>query len=83
MEAVFYPVNNSTSLRLRCTVEPKPIGSFHYLRGLKRDRTTAVQVIVFPFLVEDQAPAWKEQGERSQQWFGYEFLLPAKRPATA
>jgi 8-oxo-dGTP pyrophosphatase MutT (NUDIX family) len=52
-------------------VEPKPLGSFHYMKGLKRERTTAVQVIVFPFLVEDQAPAWKEQGERSQQWFGY------------
>jgi 8-oxo-dGTP pyrophosphatase MutT (NUDIX family) len=52
-------------------VEPKPIGSYHYLKGLKRDQTTAVQVIVFPFLVQDQAPAWKEQGERSQQWFGY------------
>ena len=52
-------------------VEPKPIGSYRYLKGLKRDQNTPVQVIVFPFRVEDQAPAWKEQGERSQQWFGY------------
>ena len=52
-------------------VEPKPIGSYHYLKDLKREQTTAVQVIVFPFRVEGQAKAWKEQGERSQKWFGY------------
>jgi 8-oxo-dGTP pyrophosphatase MutT (NUDIX family) len=49
-------------------VEPNPIGSYRYEKQLKRE-STAVQVIVFPFCVEDQAPAWKEQGQRDQAWY--------------
>ena len=53
-------------------VEPKPIGSYRYLKAMKADQTAAVQVIVFPFLVLDQAPSWKEQGQRDFRWFRYQ-----------
>ena len=42
-----------------------------YPKRLKGDETVAVQVIVFPFLVEAQVESWKEQDQRSLQWFGY------------
>jgi ADP-ribose pyrophosphatase YjhB (NUDIX family) len=48
-----------------------PIGSYRYLKRLKGERTTAVQVIVFPFRAETHVEAWKEQGQRSHGWFGY------------
>ena len=50
-------------------VERKPIGSYRYDKRLKRQQSTAVQVIVFPFRVDRQAEAWKEQGQRDQAWF--------------
>jgi 8-oxo-dGTP pyrophosphatase MutT (NUDIX family) len=53
-------------------VESKPIGSYRYLKRLKADRTTAVQVIVFPFLVREQTESWKEQGQRELRWFRYQ-----------
>jgi hypothetical protein len=28
-------------------------------------------VIVFPFRVQDQILVWKEQGQRTLEWFGY------------
>jgi 8-oxo-dGTP pyrophosphatase MutT (NUDIX family) len=49
-------------------IEPRPFGSYSYVKRLKRE-TTAVQVIVFPFRVQDQAAAFKEQGQRTLQWF--------------
>jgi 8-oxo-dGTP pyrophosphatase MutT (NUDIX family) len=52
-------------------IEAKPLGSYRYLKRLKRDADIAVQVIVFPFLVEAQVESWKEQDQRSLQWFGY------------
>ncbi|HXV01733.1 MAG TPA: NUDIX domain-containing protein [Caulobacteraceae bacterium] len=52
-------------------VADQPIGSYRYLKRLKGERTTAVQVIVFPFRAEAHAEAWKEQGQRSHAWFRY------------
>jgi 8-oxo-dGTP pyrophosphatase MutT (NUDIX family) len=52
-------------------VESKPLGSYRYLKRLKGDDVIAVQVIVFPFLVGAQVESWKEQDQRSMQWFGY------------
>jgi 8-oxo-dGTP pyrophosphatase MutT (NUDIX family) len=51
--------------------EPTPLGSYRYLKRIKRDQAIAVQVIVFPFHVHDQILVWKEQGQREQEWFGY------------
>ncbi|MFI4974344.1 MAG: NUDIX hydrolase [Caulobacterales bacterium] len=53
-------------------VEERPIGSYHYLKQLKGERTTAVQVIVFPLLVLGRAEDWKEQGQRHAEWFRYQ-----------
>ena len=52
-------------------IEATPLGSYRYLKRLKGDDSIAVQVIVFPFLVEAQVESWKEQDQRSLQWFGY------------
>ena len=53
-------------------VEDKPVGSYSYDKRLKRDDTTAVQVIVFPFRVQAQAEDWKEQHQRRFAWFRYQ-----------
>ena len=52
-------------------VASRPLGSYRYLKRLKADEAIAVQVIVFPFLVEAQVEDWKEQGQRSIEWFPY------------
>ncbi len=52
--------------------EDRPIGSYRYLKRFKRERTTDVQVIVFPFRVQGQAGAWKEQGQRLYRWVRYQ-----------
>ena len=49
-------------------ITAKPLGSYHYPKQMKNGQTRAVQVIVFPFRVEDQAPAFKEQGQRTARW---------------
>jgi 8-oxo-dGTP pyrophosphatase MutT (NUDIX family) len=51
-------------------VEAKPIGSYRYLKRSKRNEN-AVQVIVFPFLVENHVETWREQGQRAMQWFSW------------
>jgi 8-oxo-dGTP pyrophosphatase MutT (NUDIX family) len=53
-------------------VEDAPLGSYRYDKRLKGDDTSAVQVIVFPFLVQAQAEDWKEQGQRVFEWFRYQ-----------
>jgi 8-oxo-dGTP pyrophosphatase MutT (NUDIX family) len=53
-------------------IETAPIGSYHYQKHLKGERSAAVQVIVFPMLVERVAEAWKEQGQRRAEWFRYQ-----------
>ena len=52
-------------------VEDRPLGSYRYIKQLKADRETAVQVIVFPLRVDGQAADFKERGQRDWQWFGY------------
>lgn len=53
-------------------IEPRPIGSYRYLKQLKGDQEIAVQVILFPFLVAGQIDSWKEQGQREFSWFRYQ-----------
>ena len=53
-------------------VEDASVGSYRYDKRLKRDETTSVQVIVFPFRVQAQAEDWKEQGQRVLEWFRYQ-----------
>ncbi len=52
-------------------VEPAPVGSYRYLKRLRGEATAVVQVIVFPFLVERQVRAWKEQGQRGLEWLDW------------
>jgi 8-oxo-dGTP pyrophosphatase MutT (NUDIX family) len=49
-----------------------PLGSYHYLKRLKGQRTTSVQVIVFAFRVTAHADTFKEQHERHAAWFAYQ-----------
>ena len=53
------------------TIEPTPLGSYRYLKRLKRNEAIAVQVIVFAFEVSEQVESWKEQDQRTLRWFGY------------
>jgi 8-oxo-dGTP pyrophosphatase MutT (NUDIX family) len=53
------------------SIDDTPLGSYRYLKRLKRDQTLAVQVIVFPLRVEGQVATWKEQGQRTYRWFAY------------
>jgi 8-oxo-dGTP pyrophosphatase MutT (NUDIX family) len=53
-------------------IADRPIGSYRYIKQFKRERGAAVQVIVFPLLVEGQALAFKEQGQRRSRWFPYQ-----------
>ncbi|HEY5289522.1 MAG TPA: NUDIX hydrolase [Caulobacteraceae bacterium] len=53
-------------------VEPTPIGSYRYLKQIKGKPGVAVQVIVFPFHVDDYHETWKEQGQRGYEWFRYQ-----------
>jgi 8-oxo-dGTP pyrophosphatase MutT (NUDIX family) len=53
-------------------IEPQPLGSYRYIKQLKGERSTAVQVIVFPFRVEGEAEEWKEQHQRRLAWFPYQ-----------
>jgi 8-oxo-dGTP pyrophosphatase MutT (NUDIX family) len=48
-----------------------PIGSYHYLKRLKGEQATAVQVIVFPFRVDEQSDDWKERHQRTFCWVDY------------
>lgn len=52
-------------------IEPRPLGSYRYLKRLKQKDSIAVQVIVFPFRVDAQVESWKEQDQRTLRWFGY------------
>jgi 8-oxo-dGTP pyrophosphatase MutT (NUDIX family) len=47
-------------------IADQPIGSYRYL---KDDEGLAVQVLVFPMRVDDQAESFKEQGQRVATWF--------------
>jgi 8-oxo-dGTP pyrophosphatase MutT (NUDIX family) len=53
-------------------IADRPVGSYRYLKHLKDEQTMAVQVLVFPFLVELHTEDFKEQGQRRAHWFGYQ-----------
>ena len=53
-------------------IADRPIGSYRYVKRLKGERAVPVQVIVFPFRVDDQVPAFREQGQRMLRWLAYQ-----------
>ncbi|PRY25532.1 8-oxo-dGTP pyrophosphatase MutT (NUDIX family) [Aliiruegeria haliotis] len=56
-------------------VRPNPIGSYEYIKILRDGSGMICDVEVFPMVVEDLIPAWKEKNERKRVWF------PADRAA--
>jgi 8-oxo-dGTP pyrophosphatase MutT (NUDIX family) len=52
-------------------ISDRPIGSYRYLKKVKGEQSLAVQVIVFPFRVEDHVGDFKEQGQRTLAWLDY------------
>jgi 8-oxo-dGTP pyrophosphatase MutT (NUDIX family) len=53
-------------------VAERPIGSYRYVKRLKGERALPIQVIVFPFRVDDQIPAFREEGQRLLRWLSYQ-----------
>jgi len=53
-------------------IEPRPIGSYRYLKKVKGGQHLAVQVIAFPFRVDAQVEDHKESGQRDHRWFAYQ-----------
>ena len=53
-------------------IADRPIGSYRYLKRVRGEDTLAIQVIVFPFRVEDHVAAFKEKGQRVFAWFDYQ-----------
>ncbi len=58
-------------------VESEPLGSYSYLKRTKGESSRAVQVIVFPFLVEATSETWKEQGQRVTRWLSCQSAAAA------
>lgn len=53
-------------------IADRPIGSYRYVKRLKGESALTIQVIVFPFRVDDYTPAFREQGQRMLRWLAYE-----------
>ena len=49
---------------------PTPLGSYRYRKRRSSGASLMVDVEVFPLLVHDELPAWKEQSQRERRWFG-------------
>lgn len=45
------------------------IGSYRYMKRLKKGEAVPAQVIVFPFHVTGHSEKWKEEGQRDLHWF--------------
>ena len=58
---------------VRGRIEAQALGSFHYLKRLKRDRTQLCVVDVYPLAVEQELSDWPESHERERVW-----LTPAE-----
>jgi hypothetical protein len=48
------------------------IGSYRYLKRLKREEAIPSQVIVFPLEVTSELDHWKEKHQRQSRWFPYQ-----------
>lgn len=49
-------------------IASEPIGSFEYMKRLKRGATILCSVEVYPMLVEGTRTRWREFGERDLLW---------------
>jgi 8-oxo-dGTP pyrophosphatase MutT (NUDIX family) len=55
----------------------KPVGSYQYVKRLSNGAPLLCTVEVFPMMVERQRNRWREQGQRTQQWFTAEEAATA------
>jgi len=50
-------------------VSNRPIGDYHYLKGLDEGSSVPCLVTVYPMVVEKLKRRWKERKERKRHWF--------------
>ena len=62
-------------------VAKEPLGEFDYLKVLRSGENQACRVTVFALEVATQREAWREQTQRSAQWFGWEEAAAAVQEA--
>ena len=58
-------------------VAKEPLGEFDYPKMLRSGESQACRVTVFALEVATQREAWREQTQRSAQWFGWEEAAAA------
>jgi 8-oxo-dGTP pyrophosphatase MutT (NUDIX family) len=58
-------------------ISKKPIGAFDYLKVLRSGAGQPCRVSVFSFEVTLQRDSWREQSQRSTQWFAWEAAAAA------
>ena len=47
----------------------RPIGSYPYTKAMELGEDRLCECLVFIMLVTDEAPTWREQGQRTRRWF--------------
>ena len=50
-------------------ISKAPVGSYFYLKRLEKSRVLPCRVTVFPMIVDQLKPRWKERKERERRWF--------------
>ena len=58
-------------------VAKEPLGAFDYIKGLKSGESQVCRVTVFALEVATQREAWREQAQRSVQWFRWDAAAAA------
>lgn len=51
------------------TISPKPIGRYHYKKGLPGAKSVQCCVTLYPMRVEKLNRRWKERKQRKRRWF--------------
>ena len=54
---------------MKGVVGKRPVGVYHYSKTLKSGVQAVCLVTVYPLSVKRQLKKWKEQGQRTLQWF--------------
>lgn len=54
---------------LKGAIGKRPVGVYHYQKTLKSGAPAICLVTVYPLAVSGQLKKWKEQGQRTLQWF--------------
>ena len=55
----------------------KPVGAYDYMKILRSGEAQLCRVTVFSLEVTTQRDTWREQGQRSSRWFGWEEAASA------